>query len=188
MRLAQAITSTGHRTGTDGARGGPYRGNRHRSARHRGFRRGTPDHADSRSRSARYCGRFHARPSRPARSRSRSLKDLLNRCRRWKGHKLGASLPHRQTFLSTWTTLIVSIKNPLDTRPAKSYCCLPSKPRGLEVSRSSSGVLMGDDGRPQDAACLSLTGRSAPVRRSRARRPRSTARAGLGHLGRHRTD
>src|SRR5918996_4099864 len=41
---------------------------------------------------------------------------------------------------------------------------------------------------PQDAASPSLTGRSALVRRSRARWPRSTARAGLGHLGRHRTD
>jgi hypothetical protein len=87
------------------------------------------------------------------------VNDLLNRCRRWKGHKLGASIPHRQTLLSTWRTWSVSIKNlPLDTYVVKSYCCLPSKPRGLEVSRSSSGVLMGDDDGPQDAASLSLTG------------------------------
>ena len=29
-----------------------------------------------------------------------------NRCRPWKGHKVWASIPHRQSFLSTWTALI----------------------------------------------------------------------------------
>ena len=186
-RLAQSITSIEHRKDTGGVPRGRYRGSRHRSAHHRRCRRDRRDRARCHSRSARCCGRSHATPCRPARPRSRSLHDLLNRVSAVEG-------PQTRRYDSTSPDVLINVEDvervdknfPLDTCSATSYCCLPSKPRGLEVSRSSSGVLMGGADRPQDAASLSLTGRSALVRRSRARRPRSMARAGLGRLGPHR--
>lgn len=95
-----------------------------------------------------------------------------------KADKLGRSIPHRQTFLSTWTALICREKPEgelrgrveaqhmresefarifftqnrkifaIDTTPMTSYCIVPSTLQGVEESRSPSGVLVIDRQRP----------------------------------------